>query len=118
MKTRHRGAENDKNESEEYMKRLGFRYCLIGVFIGSLSLPGNLLFAQEKGPPTEVIRNAYRQILAVADKNSDGKLSMPECMSISRNKSKVEKDCRYWDANGDGTITEEEYVKQVRRIMR
>jgi hypothetical protein len=29
----------------------------------------------------------------------------------------MEKDCKYWDANGDGVITEDEYVKQVRRIM-
>jgi hypothetical protein len=100
------------------MKRLGFRYCLVGVFISSLILTGNHLFAQEKGPPTEAIRGAYRQILAGADKNGDGKLSMAECMSISSNKSKVEKDCRYWDANGDGLITEDEYVKQAGSIMR
>ena len=100
------------------MKRLGFRYCLVGAFIISVIPTGNLLFAQEKGPPTEVIKNAYRKILASADKNGDGKLSMAECMSISSNKSKVKKDCSYWDANGDGFITEEEYVKQVRRIMR
>jgi len=24
----------------------------------------------------------------------------------------------YWDANGDGTITEEEYIGQVRKIMK
>jgi len=100
------------------MKRFGFRYCLVGVFISSLILTGNLLFAQEKGPPTEAIRGAYRQILAGADKNGDGKLSMAECMSISSNKIKIEKDCRYWDANGDGFITEDEYVMQARRIMR
>jgi len=101
-----------------YMKGLGLRYCLIGVFISSLVLTGNLLFAQEKGPPAEVIRGAYREILAAADKNGDGKLSLAECMFISTNKSKIEKDCRYWDANGDGAITEDEYVNQARRIMR
>jgi hypothetical protein len=39
-------------------------------------------------------------------------------MSISSNKSKIEKDCKYWDANGDGYITGEEYIKQVIGIMR
>ena len=48
-------------------------------------------------------------------KNGDGKLSMAECTSISRDKAKIEKDCKYWDANGDGTITEDEYVSQARR---
>jgi hypothetical protein len=100
------------------MKRLGFRSCFVGVFTCALILTGNLLFAQEKGPPTEAIRGAYRQILAGADKNGDGKLSMAECTSISSNKSKIEKDCKYWDANGDGVITEDEYVKQARRTMR
>ena len=96
----------------------GFRYCFIGVFISFLILTGKLLSARENGPPAEVIRGAYRQILGSTDKNGDGKLSMAECMSVSSNKSKIEKDCKYWDANGDGIITEDEYVNQVRRIMR
>lgn len=100
------------------MKRLEFRYCVVGAFTTVLLLTGNILSANEKGPSTEAIRNAFRQILAGADKNGDGKLSMAECMSISSNKSKIEKDCKYWDANGDKVITEDEYVKQVRRIMR
>jgi hypothetical protein len=101
------------------MRKLGLRYYLIGVFVSSLVvLTGDLLSAQEKGPPTEAIKGAYRQILAGADKNGDGKLSLAECMSISTNKSKIEKDCRYWDANGDGIITEDEYVNQARRSMR
>ena len=66
-----------------------------------------------------MIKGAYQQILGATDKNGDGKLSMAECTSISSNKSKIEKDCKYWDANGDGTVTEDEYVSQARRaIMR
>lgn len=100
------------------MKRFGLRSFLAGVFISFALLTASFLLAQEKGPPTEIIKGAYRQILANADKNGDGKLSLAECMSISNNKSKIEKDCKYWDANGDGYITEEEYVKQARGIMR
>jgi len=100
------------------MERLWSRSFLAGVVAGLILLSGNLLLAQEKGPPPEAIKGAYRQILAGADKNGDGKLSLAECMSISSNKSKIEKDCKYWDANGDGYITEEEYVKQARAIMR
>jgi hypothetical protein len=100
------------------MKGFWLQCFLAGVFLNFAFLTDNLLLAQEKGPPPEVIKGAYRQILASADKNGDGKLSLAECMSISTNKSKIEKDCKYWDANGDGYITEEEYVKQVRAIMR
>jgi Ca2+-binding EF-hand superfamily protein len=81
-------------------------------------LAGDAALAQGKGPPTEMIQNAYRQILAGADKNGDGKLTLAECMAISRDKAKIQKDCKYWDANGDGVITEDEYVQQARRIMR
>jgi hypothetical protein len=43
---------------------------------------------------------------------------MDECMAISRDKKKIAKDCKYWDADGNGVITEDEYVKQVLKIMR
>jgi Ca2+-binding EF-hand superfamily protein len=88
------------------------------VLIGSFILSSNFLFAQGNGPSSEVIRGIYQQILAGADKNGDGKLSMAECMAISTDKSRIEKDCKCWDANGDGVITEDEYVKQAKGIMR
>lgn len=92
-------------------------YFMIFLFI-FLILTGNFSFAQGKGPSAELISGAYRQILAGADKNGDGKLSMEECLSISKDKKKAEKDCKCWDANGDGVITEDEYVEQVKKIMR
>lgn len=108
----------DVLSKEGYMKTLRFWYCFVGVLISFLILTGNLLFAREKGPSNEAIKGAYQQILSGADKNGDGKLSMTECMSISSNKNKIKKDCRYWDADGDGFITQDEYMKQARRIMR
>jgi Ca2+-binding EF-hand superfamily protein len=98
------------------------RYALLllsGMFIFSfLILPGDVSFAKDKAAREDLIRNAYRQILTTADKNGDGKISMDECMSISKNKKKIEKDCKYWDADGNGVITEDEYVKQVLKILR
>jgi hypothetical protein len=91
---------------------------MIAVCVVVLVLTGSLVSAAPKGPSDEMIKGAYRQILSGADKNGDGKLTMAECTSISSNKSKIEKDCKYWDANGDGTITEDEYVSQARRTMR
>jgi Ca2+-binding EF-hand superfamily protein len=75
-------------------------------------------FAQSKGPPTEMIKGAYQEILKSCDTDKDGKLTVQECMGAFKDKVKAEKDCKYWDANGDGTITEEEYVGQVRKIMK
>jgi hypothetical protein len=76
------------------------------------------LCAQDKGPPTEMIKGAYQEILRSCDINKDGKLTVQECMGAFKDKAKAEKDCKYWDANGDGTITEEEYISQVRKIMK
>jgi hypothetical protein len=100
------------------MKRLSILF-LSGMFIFSfLILSDSVSFAKEKAAREDLIRNAYRQILAATDKNKDGKISMDECMAISRDKKKIEKDCKYWDADGNGIITEDEYVKQVIKIMR
>jgi Ca2+-binding EF-hand superfamily protein len=100
------------------MKRYSI-LLLSGMFIFSiLILSGSISLAKEKAAREDLIRNAYRQILAAADKNGDGKLSMDECMSLSKNKKKMAKDCKYWDADGNGVITEDEYVKQVLKILR
>jgi hypothetical protein len=65
------------------------------------------------GPPEDSIRQAYRMILSQADANTDGKLSAAECMAVYKDKSTAEKTCSFWDANKDGTITEEEYMQQA-----
>ena len=39
-------------------------------------------------------------------------------MGALKDKVKAEKEYTYWDANGDGPITEEEYVGQVRKTMK
>jgi hypothetical protein len=86
-------------------------FCFI-ILSGSVSVAG------EKAAREDLIRNAYQQIRTATDKNGDGKISMAECMAISKNKKKIEKDCKYWDADGNGIITEDEYVKQVKKILR
>jgi hypothetical protein len=64
------------------------------------------------GPPEKNIREAYKMILSQADTNKDGKLSVAECMAGYKDKSMAEKNCTFWDADKDGIITEDEYVKQ------
>ena len=64
------------------------------------------------GAPEQNIREAYKMILSQVDANKDGKLSVAECMAIYKDKSVAEKNCTFWDADKDGIITEDEYVKQ------
>jgi hypothetical protein len=83
-----------------------------------LCLGPGCAFAQGKGPSTEMIKGTYQKILQACDTNKDGNLTVQECMEAFKDRVKAEKDCKYWDANGDGIITEEEYVGQVRKIMK
>lgn len=64
------------------------------------------------GPPEKNIREAFEMLLSQLDANKDGKLSVVECKSIYKDKSMAEKNCTFWDADKDGIITEDEYVKQ------
>jgi hypothetical protein len=101
------------------MSRVGFRGLCFGIIIVvSLVFCAGSALPQAGKPPDAVLKNAYQEIVKAADKNGDGKLSLQECMAISKDKAKIEKDCKYWDANGDGTITEDEYVKQAKKTMR
>ncbi len=56
-------------------------------------------------------------VLVQADLNKDDKLSLQECIGMSKS-PKMEKNCKYWDINKDGVITEEEYVQQAKKIGR
>lgn len=106
-------------EKEVHMKHHGVCSLIVISSFSLCLLISGLCFAQrEKGPSTEAISGAYKQMLAGADKNGDGKLSMEECLAVSKDKKKMEKNCRYWDANGDGFITEDEYVGQAKKAMR
>jgi EF hand len=87
------------------------------VFIVGLS-SGVAAAQQGVGPSDAAAKEAFKSILSSADTNKDGKLSTQECFAIWKDKKMAEKNCRYWDANGDGTITEEEYVKQSKKLMK
>jgi hypothetical protein len=64
------------------------------------------------GPPEQNLSQAFKMILSQADANKDGKLSVAECKAIYKDKAIAEKNCTFWDADKDGIITEDEYVKQ------
>jgi hypothetical protein len=99
------------------MKRCSTPALFVLVFLISLPAPC-VTPAQQRGPSDEMIKANFREVLKAADKNRDGKLSISECLAIWKDRNKGEKECKYWDADGNGVITEDEYVKQVRKIMR
>jgi hypothetical protein len=70
------------------------------------------------GPSDEMARNAYKQVLLEADKNKDGKLALAECKAMWKDDATGEEKCGFWDANHDGTITEDEYAAQAMSIQR
>jgi signal transduction histidine kinase len=100
------------------MRGHGFLFWTAVFCVGVLALSAIPSLAQGVGPSDAAIKEAYQSLISALDANKDGKLSVTECMAMSKDKKKAEKDCKYWDANGDGVITEEEYVKQVKKIMR
>jgi Ca2+-binding EF-hand superfamily protein len=85
----------------------------IGIFsVVFIVLTSTVLTSHSAGPSDERIRSAYRLILSQADTNKDGKLSVSECKAVYKDPAMADKNCKFWDADNDGVITEDEYVKQ------
>jgi hypothetical protein len=94
------------------MKAIRILVLVFLINIGTVSL------VPAAGPSDEMARNAYKQVLLEADKNKDGKLSLAECKAMFKDNATAEKNCGFWDANHDGTITEDEYVAQAMSIQK
>ena len=90
--------------------------CILSI--ASVLLTAIVSPAYCAGPSDELARNAFKQILSQADTNKDGKLSLTECKAIYKDSSIAEKNCTFWDANHDGTITEDEYATQAMSVGR
>jgi hypothetical protein len=88
------------------------------IALGGLIIVGMASFIPAAGPSDAMVRGAYKQVLAEADKNKDGQLSRAECKAMFKDSEKGEKNCGFWDADHDGTITEDEYVAQVMSMQR
>jgi Ca2+-binding EF-hand superfamily protein len=100
------------------MKKSGFTFAALAFFAAAIILTSGHANAQGVGPSDARTKEAFKTILSSADTNKDGKLSMQECYAIWKDKKMAEKNCRHWDANRDGTITEDEYVKQSKKLMK
>jgi hypothetical protein len=95
---------------DQKMNRIGI-LCLMFIIMISTSA-----FGQPVGPSEEMMRSAYKQSLSQADANEDGKLSVSECQAIYKDPAMAEKNCKFWDADNDGIITEDEYVTQIMKM--
>ena len=85
----------------------------VGIFsLVFIVIISTVFTSHSAGPSDERIRSAYRMILSEADKNKDGKLSVSECKAGYNDPAMAAKNCKFWDADDDGIITEDEYVKQ------
>lgn len=97
-----------------YDVKKGANLKTIGIFaLATAVVAGSVSVVHSAGPSDEFARNAFQQILSQADANRDGKLSLAECKAIYKDAALAEKNCTFWDANKDGTITEDEYVSQA-----
>jgi len=85
----------------------------IGMFsLVFITMASTVFTTHSAGLSDERIRSAYRLILSEADRNKDGKLSVSECKAGYKDPAMAEKNCKFWDTDNDGIITEDEYVRQ------
>ena len=68
----------------------------------------NMVLAQDM---EKVSKEMFKKLLLEVGKNKDGKISKSEHMPIWKDKKKGEQNFKQFDRNGDGFITEAEYVK-------
>jgi hypothetical protein len=101
------------SERRSKMKRMNLIVFATAILFLTLTINPVSAFDQEAA-----LKTAYNQLLTEVDKNKDGKISSGECLSVWKDKVYGETKCKYWDKNGDGIITEEEYVQQGLKIMR
>lgn len=78
-----------------------------------IAIASSVALTDAAGSSDEFARNAFKQILSQADTNKDGKLSAAECKAIYKDPAQAQKNCTFWDANADGTITEDEYASKA-----
>ena len=90
---------------------------LTAILIPALTI--NPVSAQDReAVKIKALKTGYNILLSEVDKNKDGKISIEECLSTWKDKATGESKCKYWDKNGNGIITEEEYIQQGLQIMK
>jgi hypothetical protein len=89
---------------------------LLANSLGALTLGLLGAVALAAPPPEQTVREVFVQVRTVADTNQDGALSVEECTSLLTDRQQAQRNCRFWDADKDGILTEDEYVERVGRV--
>jgi len=90
---------------------------LAAILIPALTI--NPVSAQDReAVKIKALKTGYNMLLSEVDKDKNGKISMEECLATWKDKTIGESKCKYWDKNGNGIITEEEYIQQGLQIMK
>jgi Ca2+-binding EF-hand superfamily protein len=99
------------------MYRINIIILLTAILVPALTI--NPLSAQDReAVKIKALKTGYNMLLSEVDKDKNGKISMEECLATWKDKAIGESKCKYWDKNGNGIITEEEYVQQGLQIMK
>jgi hypothetical protein len=96
------------------------------ALLGLAVAVGVVAAAAEDRPPRmdkramaeQMAGNAFARILAEVDLDRDGSLSMAECLGMWSDQGIAEQRCRFWDADGDETITREEYIAKAASLLK
>lgn len=92
------------------MKKIGALTLMLAILTTTVAV------CKAAGPPEERVRSAYKMLLQETDTNKDGRIAISECQAIYKDPAIADKNCKFWDANNDGLIIEDEYVGQVMSI--
>jgi hypothetical protein len=99
------------------MHRPNIIILLAAILIPALTI--NPVSAQDReAVKIKALKTGYNMLLSEVDKDKNGKISMEECLAAWKDKTTGESKCKYWDKNGNGIITEEEYIQQGLQIMK
>lgn len=90
---------------------------LTAVFILSASLFASSALAQAPAMDDSMFKEAYKAMLMSAGKKAGDVLTVAECSSLASDKSVAEM-CKAYDANGDGKITEAEYMEKEKSLFK
>jgi hypothetical protein len=90
---------------------------LTAVFILCASLFASSALAQAPAMDDSMFKEAYKAMLMSAGKKPGDVLTVAECSSLAPDKSVADM-CKAYDANGDGKITEAEYMAKEKSLFK
>jgi hypothetical protein len=89
---------------------------LVAVCILCTSLFASNVMAQ--AIDDNMYKEAYKALLMSVGKKSGDVLTVAECISLMPDKATGEAMCKGYDANGDGKITEAEYMAKEKALLK